>query len=101
MYCDAKAASYEDSSIFILKCAQTMCLVCDLFLSQFHMRREEAAISELYKVAQDTRVGERSEGAHLHIVHLSDAGKSLDIIKVFELFFFDSYVQARISYDKN
>ncbi|CAA7410607.1 unnamed protein product [Spirodela intermedia] len=42
---------------------------------------EEAAISELYKVAQDTRVGGRAEGAHLHIVHLSDAWKSLGIIK--------------------
>ncbi|CAA6673379.1 unnamed protein product [Spirodela intermedia] len=43
--------------------------------------KEEAAISELYKVAQDTRVGGRAEGAHLHIVHLSDAWKSLGIIK--------------------
>ncbi|KAF3796191.1 Allantoinase [Nymphaea thermarum] len=42
---------------------------------------EQAAIGELSKVAEDTKPGARSEGAHLHIVHLSDASISLDLIK--------------------
>lgn len=44
--------------------------------------REQAAISELLTVAKDTRIGGPAEGAHLHIVHLSDASSSLDLIKV-------------------
>lgn len=47
--------------------------------------REEAAIKELHNVAYDTRIGGRAEGAHLHIVHLSDSQASLNIIKVFLL----------------
>ncbi|GAV77921.1 Amidohydro_1 domain-containing protein [Cephalotus follicularis] len=42
---------------------------------------EEAAIRELLTVAKDTRIGGLAEGAHLHIVHLSDASSSLDLIK--------------------
>ncbi|KAJ4703465.1 allantoinase [Melia azedarach] len=42
---------------------------------------EQAAISELLTVAKDTRIGGPAEGAHLHIVHLSDASSSLDLIK--------------------
>ncbi|CAN6461848.1 unnamed protein product [Victoria cruziana] len=42
---------------------------------------EQAAIGELSKVAEDTKTGAPSEGAHLHIVHLSDASISLDLIK--------------------
>ncbi|XP_042519512.1 allantoinase [Macadamia integrifolia] len=42
---------------------------------------EEAAIRELLTVTKDTRTGWPAEGAHLHIVHLSDASSSLDLIK--------------------
>ncbi|WOG85168.1 hypothetical protein DCAR_0104355 [Daucus carota subsp. sativus] len=42
---------------------------------------EQAAIRELLTVTKDTRAGGPSEGAHLHIVHLSDSGDSLDLIK--------------------
>ncbi|KAA8515270.1 hypothetical protein F0562_018500 [Nyssa sinensis] len=42
---------------------------------------EEAAIRELLTVTKDTRTGGHAEGAHLHIVHLSDARSSLDLIK--------------------
>jgi hypothetical protein len=44
--------------------------------------REEAAIRELVTVAKETRTGGPAEGAHLHIVHLSDSSSSLDLIKV-------------------
>ncbi|KAJ0974392.1 hypothetical protein J5N97_016357 [Dioscorea zingiberensis] len=42
---------------------------------------EEAAIRDLQSAMQETRVGGRAEGAHLHIVHLSDARASLELIK--------------------
>ncbi|GAU47742.1 hypothetical protein TSUD_387010 [Trifolium subterraneum] len=42
---------------------------------------EEAAIKELVDVAKDTRIGGSLEGAHVHIVHLSDSSASLDLIK--------------------
>ncbi|XP_038971157.1 uncharacterized protein LOC103721871 [Phoenix dactylifera] len=42
---------------------------------------EEAAIRELQEAMQDTKFGGRAEGAHVHIVHLSDAEASLDLIK--------------------
>ncbi|KAJ9690439.1 hypothetical protein PVL29_012869 [Vitis rotundifolia] len=42
---------------------------------------EEAAIRELLTVTKDTRAGGPAEGAHLHIVHLSDASSSLDLVK--------------------
>ncbi|XP_062082965.1 allantoinase-like [Humulus lupulus] len=42
---------------------------------------EEEAIKELLTVTKDTRVGGSAEGAHLHIVHLSDSTSSLDLIK--------------------
>ncbi|KAH9796950.1 Allantoinase [Citrus sinensis] len=41
---------------------------------------EEAAIRELLTVAKDTRTDGPAEGAHLHIVHLSDASSSLDLL---------------------
>ncbi|GAB4831200.1 hypothetical protein Ancab_005209 [Ancistrocladus abbreviatus] len=41
---------------------------------------EEAAIKELLTVTKDTKIGGPAEGAHLHVVHLSDAGSSLDLI---------------------
>lgn len=44
--------------------------------------REEAAIKDLLTVSEDTRAGGQAEGAHLHIVHLSDARSSLELIKV-------------------
>lgn len=50
--------------------------------------REEAAIRELVSVTKDTRSGGSAEGAHLHIVHLSDARSSLELIKVFDAFSF-------------
>lgn len=42
---------------------------------------EEAAIKELVDAAKDTRIGGSLEGAHVHIVHLSDSSASLDLIK--------------------
>lgn len=48
---------------------------------------EEAAIRELLTVAKDTRTGGPAEGAHLHIVHLSDASSSLDLLMVSKIYF--------------
>lgn len=42
---------------------------------------EQAAIRELLTVSKDTRIGGLADGAHLHIVHLSDSRASLDLIK--------------------
>ncbi|XP_047328418.1 allantoinase [Impatiens glandulifera] len=42
---------------------------------------EEAAIKELLTVTNNTRIGGPAAGAHLHVVHLSDASSSLDLIK--------------------
>ncbi|XP_058200883.1 allantoinase isoform X2 [Rhododendron vialii] len=42
---------------------------------------EEAAIRELLTVTNGTRTGGPAEGAHLHVVHLSDARSSLELIK--------------------
>ncbi|XP_011027852.1 PREDICTED: allantoinase [Populus euphratica] len=42
---------------------------------------EEAAIRELLTVSKDTKIGGPAEGAHLHVVHLSDAGSSLQLLK--------------------
>lgn len=42
---------------------------------------EEAAIRALQEAMQETKTGGLAEGAHLHIVHLSDARASLDLIK--------------------
>ncbi|XP_048447041.1 allantoinase-like isoform X2 [Pyrus x bretschneideri] len=42
---------------------------------------EEAAIRDLLTLTKDTRIGGPAEGAHLHIVHLSDSRSSLDLIK--------------------
>ncbi|XP_058185797.1 allantoinase-like, partial [Rhododendron vialii] len=43
--------------------------------------REEVAIRELLTVTNGTRTGGPAEGAHLHIVDLSDARSSLELIK--------------------
>ncbi|XP_060192360.1 allantoinase isoform X1 [Lycium barbarum] len=42
---------------------------------------EEAAINQLITLSKETRAGGSAEGAHLHIVHLSDARTSLNLIK--------------------
>ncbi|KQJ85338.1 hypothetical protein BRADI_5g26410v3 [Brachypodium distachyon] len=42
---------------------------------------EESAIRDLQRAMKDTKVGGRSEGAHIHIVHLSDAETSLQLLK--------------------
>ncbi|CAD6259031.1 unnamed protein product [Miscanthus lutarioriparius] len=42
---------------------------------------EEAAIGDLHRAMKDTESGGRSEGAHIHIVHLSDAKTSLELMK--------------------
>ncbi|KAK3141123.1 hypothetical protein QOZ80_4BG0329840 [Eleusine coracana subsp. coracana] len=42
---------------------------------------EEAAIRDLERAMKDTKAGGRSEGAHLHIVHLADAKTSLKLVK--------------------
>ncbi|TVU16624.1 hypothetical protein EJB05_40197 [Eragrostis curvula] len=42
---------------------------------------EESAIRDLERAMKDTETGGRSEGAHLHIVHLADAKTSLELIK--------------------
>lgn len=61
---------------------------CFLFSFFLFPTREEAAIRELLTLTKDTRAGGPAEGAHLHIVHLSDASSSLDLIKVLYVFFF-------------
>ncbi|KAK4792953.1 hypothetical protein SAY86_023388 [Trapa natans] len=42
---------------------------------------EEEAIRQLLTVSKDTSPGGPSEGAHLHVVHLSDASSSLELIE--------------------
>ncbi|CAL5070835.1 unnamed protein product [Urochloa decumbens] len=42
---------------------------------------EESAIKDLQRAMKDTGAGGRSEGAHIHIVHLSDAKTSLELMK--------------------
>nr|XP_034585194.1 LOW QUALITY PROTEIN: endonuclease MutS2-like [Setaria viridis] len=42
---------------------------------------EESAIRDLQRAMKDTEAGGRSEGAHIHIVHLSDAKTSLELMK--------------------
>ncbi|PVH36024.1 hypothetical protein PAHAL_7G340600 [Panicum hallii] len=42
---------------------------------------EESAIRDLQRAMKDTEAGGRSEGAHIHIVHLSDAKASLELMK--------------------
>ncbi|KAE9599285.1 hypothetical protein Lal_00043947 [Lupinus albus] len=42
---------------------------------------EQGAIEELVGVTKDTIIGGPLEGAHVHIVHLSDSSASLDLIK--------------------
>jgi len=44
--------------------------------------RERAAVKQLMEVAKDTRPGGPAQGAHIHVVHLSDAEDSLSLIKV-------------------
>ncbi|KAG4977878.1 hypothetical protein JHK82_037154 [Glycine max] len=54
------------------------------YLTYLHTRPpswEEAAIKELVGVTKDTRKGGPLEGAHVHVVHLSDSSASLDLIK--------------------
>ncbi|KAH7438834.1 hypothetical protein KP509_04G032900 [Ceratopteris richardii] len=42
---------------------------------------EREAVSKLVNLASDTIVGGSAEGAHIHIVHLSDSGETLNLIK--------------------
>lgn len=44
--------------------------------------RETEAVRQLMEVAKDTRSGGVADGAHVHVVHLSDATNTLSIIKV-------------------
>ena len=53
-----------------------------------YLTREQAAIKELVGVTEDTIIGGPLEGAHVHIVHLSDSSASLDMIKVLCALFF-------------
>ncbi|GJN01300.1 hypothetical protein PR202_ga18556 [Eleusine coracana subsp. coracana] len=43
--------------------------------------KEEAAIRDLERAMKDTKAGGRSEGAHVHIVHLADAKTTLKLVK--------------------
>ena len=56
-------------------------LLC-FFIWPSWFTREEAAIRNLLTVSENTKAGGPAEGAHLHIVHLSDARSSLDLLKV-------------------
>ena len=67
---------------------------CFFFSNFVPPTREEAAIRELLTVTKDTRTGGPAEGAHLHIVHLSDASSSLDLIKVLHFLLFHVYACA-------
>ena len=44
--------------------------------------REKEAVAQLIDIAEDTASGGSVEGAHIHIVHLSDSEDSLELIKV-------------------
>ena len=44
--------------------------------------REKEAVAQLIDIAEDTASGGSIEGAHIHIVHLSDSEDSLELIKV-------------------
>lgn len=57
------------------------CNWLDSYNYKYILLREEAAIRELLTVTMDTRAGGPASGAHLHVVHLSDASSSLDLIK--------------------
>lgn len=45
--------------------------------------RERTAVQQLMEVAKDTKSGGPAEGAHVHVVHLSDAEETLSLIKVY------------------
>jgi allantoinase len=47
--------------------------------------RERTAVQQLMEVAKDTKSGGPAEGAHVHVVHLSDAEETLLLIKVYLL----------------
>lgn len=47
--------------------------------------RERTAVQQLMEVAKDTKSGGPAEGAHVHVVHLSDAEETLSLIKVYLL----------------
>ncbi|CAK9872545.1 unnamed protein product [Sphagnum jensenii] len=53
--------------------------------SRYHGTRplswERTAVQQLTEVAKDTAVGGPAEGAHIHVVHLSDPEESLHLIK--------------------
>ncbi|MQL82261.1 hypothetical protein Taro_014723, partial [Colocasia esculenta] len=70
-----------DSDIHMEKIAHVDARSYTTYLKTRPPSWEQAAIRELHRVVQDTRGGGTAEGAHLHIVHLSDASISLDIIK--------------------
>lgn len=42
---------------------------------------ERAAVDQLINLANDTTIGGLAEGAHIHIVHLSDSTDTLDMLK--------------------
>ncbi|KAI5055987.1 hypothetical protein GOP47_0029508 [Adiantum capillus-veneris] len=42
---------------------------------------EKEAVKQLVNLASDTAIGSLAEGAHIHIVHLSDSGDTLELIK--------------------
>lgn len=53
----------------------------DVYLKSRPASWEEAAVKNLLTVSKDTRPGGPADGARLHIVHLSDARSSFDLIK--------------------
>lgn len=70
-------------SLFSLTSSIFYCFFKLYYLLKFlFFNREEAAINQLITLSKDTRAGGSAEGAHLHIVHLSDARTSLNLIKV-------------------
>jgi allantoinase len=44
--------------------------------------RETEAVRQLVELAKDTAPGGAAEGAHIHLVHLSDARDTLSLVKV-------------------
>lgn len=76
-----KEPKYSQLNTFFFFLLSWSQLQTSLILLPF-ISREEAAIKDLQRAMKDTEIGGRSEGAHIHIVHLSDAKTSLGLLKV-------------------
>ncbi|CAN8246237.1 unnamed protein product [Cochlearia groenlandica] len=77
-YLKTRPTSWSDSYVLLLFINFYRVVSILIFIRAI---REEGAIRNLLTVTETTRIGGSAEGAHVHIVHLSDASSSLDLIK--------------------